>query len=229
MPDTTPSNTTKINLGCGHILPPGWVNVDGSYRAWLASRLPRIDRALTACRILPKTEFNDTIMWCNLLKKFPWADNSVDVIYMGEIMEHFTQEQGRQVLENSLRVLKPDGVLRIRVPDNARFWRNYLAEYDAIRAKPRDQQNRNHERWTHMFFREICTNPSKFGSAGYYHKWMYDDVSLIMLLEELGYHNVERMPFHDSRIDDITVIEERDDLIVECTKPTVQQAMRLAA
>ena len=47
----------KLNLGCGHVQPIGWVNVDGSRRAWVASHLWWLDRLLVACRQWRPTEF----------------------------------------------------------------------------------------------------------------------------------------------------------------------------
>jgi len=210
-------------------MPDGWVNVDGSIRAWLVSKLPWFDRMAVRLGLLPPTEFKPSLLWANLLKRFPWADGSCDALYLGEILEHFTREQGEYVLRECRRVLAPGGVIRIRVPDNARFWRNYLDEYDAQRRLPPDRQDASHERWVHMFFREICTNPKKLGSAGHYHKWMYDEVSLTRLLHELGFDEVARREFHDSAIEDIEAIEARDDLIVEAVKPSVVAKRSLAA
>jgi predicted SAM-dependent methyltransferase len=84
----------KLNLGCGPIQPPGWINVDGSNRAWLASRLPWLDRALVAAGLAESTEFGRETVHVNLLRRFPWRDHSVDAIYMGEILEHFKRQDG---------------------------------------------------------------------------------------------------------------------------------------
>ena len=59
----------------------------------------------------------------------------------------------------------------------------------------------------------------RFRSMGHFHKWMFDDVSLILELEAIGFSEVERRAFHDSRIELIQSVEARDDLIVEGVKP----------
>lgn len=209
----------KLNLGCGHVQPEGWVNVDGSRRAWFASRLSFLDRLLVRCRLWPPTEFNSKTYYANLLKRFPWRDGSVSVVYMGEILEHFTRADGLHLLRECFRILEDNGVIRIRVPDNARFWRNYLAEFDEIAAKPRQEWNDKHSRWVEMFFRDICVKPLGWGSLGHYHKWMYDEVSLIKTLESLGFIDVRRRGFLDSSIEDVKAVETRDDLTVEARKP----------
>ena len=151
--------------------------------------------------------------------RFPWGDESVDVIYMGEILEHFTRETGKRVLRECYRVLKSDGVIRIRVPDNIRFWNNYLEEYNAVAQRPRSDWNTQHSRWIEMFFRNICiSKPKPFRSFGHFHKWMYDDISLTCLLESLRFREINRMEFHQSRIPRIDKVEARDDLIVEGIK-----------
>jgi predicted SAM-dependent methyltransferase len=208
-----------LNLGCGHIAPKGWINVDGSNRAWLTSKWPWVDCALVALRIIPPTEFSGRTTYADLRRRFPWPDLSIDGIYTGEMLEHFTAEDGEKVLQECYRILKPSGVLRIRVPDNARFWKNYLDEYNAVRQRPRPQWDQNHSRWVQMFFRDICVRkPRPFQSLGHYHKWMYDEVSLILLLEKLGFRDAERMAYHESRLPEVEQVEVREDLIVEAVK-----------
>jgi predicted SAM-dependent methyltransferase len=209
----------KLNLGCGHIQPTGWVNVDGSIRAWVASRLGPLDNLLVRLRLWPPTEFNRQTRWLNLLKPLPWPDQAVDAIYLGEVLEHFTREDGKHVLAECHRVLKPGGALRVRVPDNARFWRNYLAEYDPIAAEPPSEWKNDHTRWVEMYFRDICTRRRWFGSYGHFHKWMYDDVSLVLAFRDAGFADARRRDYRDSAIDDVDRVEVRDDLIVEGTKP----------
>src|SRR5262245_32542521 len=126
----------KLNLGCGPIQPPGWENVDGSMRAWIASRRSWLDCILVGLRIWQPTEFTENTRYANLNKRFPWADSSVDCIFLGEVLEHFTREDGMRLLGECFRVLNAGGVIRVRVPDNERFWRSYLSDYDQNYRKP---------------------------------------------------------------------------------------------
>jgi predicted SAM-dependent methyltransferase len=217
-PQTGSVKALKLNLGCGPVQPPGWVNVDGSNRAWLASRLSWLDRLLVRVRLFPPTEFNRQTICVNLLRSFPWANDSVDALYMGEILEHFSRADGDKVLRECFRVLKRGGIIRIRVPDNARFWGNYVEEYRKTKALPRSDWTLDHTRWIEMFFHDICIRRPLFGSMGHFHKWMYDEISLIMEMEKIGFRNAARMAYLESRIDDIAAVEVRDDLIVEATK-----------
>ena len=209
----------KLNLGCGHVQPEGWVNVDGSRRAFFASRLWFFDRLMVLFRCWPPTEFNQKTFYANLQKRLPWQNGSVSVIYMGEVLEHFTREDGLQLLRECFRILEDGGFIRIRVPDNARFWRNYLAEYEEVFSKPRQDWTDKHSRWVEMFFRDICVKALRWRSLGHYHKWMYDEVSLIKTLETIGFTDVRRRGLFESSIPDIKEVETRDDLTVEARKP----------
>lgn len=46
--------------------------------------------------------------------KLPFADNAFDTVYIGQVLEHLTDE--RKVVDEALRVLKDDGKLIISVP-----------------------------------------------------------------------------------------------------------------
>ena len=209
----------KLNLGCGPVQPAGWINTDGSLRAWVASRLSWLDWLMVRLRIWPLTEFSRQTRFVQLHKRFPWPDNSADCVYLGEVLEHFTREDGMRLLAECFRVLKPGGVLRCRVPDNAEFWRNYLRDFDKSHSRPRSEWSLDHSRWVQMFFRDICVRRRWVGSYGHYHKWMYDEISLIRTFEQIGFVAVERRQFLDSAIPDVAAVETRDDLIVEGTKP----------
>jgi predicted SAM-dependent methyltransferase len=209
----------RLNLGCGPVQPEGWENVDGSLRAWLASRLPLIDSLLHRMGVLPTTEFNRKTTFAKLKKRLPWADASVDCVYMGELLEHFTRADGEALLRESFRILRQNGIIRLRVPDNARFWRNYLSEFDESYRRPPKEWTEHHTRWIEMFFREICVRRHWLRSYGHYHKWMYDEISLVRTLERVGFIGVERRGFLESRIPGIEGVETHADLTVEGTKP----------
>jgi len=69
-----------------------------------------------------------------------------------------------------------------------------------------------------MYFREIYTKRRWIGSMGHTHKWQFDEVQLVKLFEQQGFHPVARRSFHNSRIPDIATLERSDFLIVEGVK-----------
>ncbi|MHA4742431.1 class I SAM-dependent methyltransferase [Dyadobacter sp. MSC1_007] len=57
----------------------------------------------------------------NLLKRTDWdkyfTENSIDRILAEHVWEHLTPEEGQLAFNNCYHYLKPDGVLRVAVPD----------------------------------------------------------------------------------------------------------------
>jgi predicted SAM-dependent methyltransferase len=209
----------RLNLGCGPVQPDGWINVDGSHRARLASTLPWLDRSLTMAGLLPPTEFGPQTTVCNLQKRWPWTSGSVAAIYAGELWEHFEYPDAERLTTECFRVLRPGGVLRVCVPDGPEFWRTYLELFDRMMARPKAERSAEPLRARiDLYFREICTRRI-VGSMGHTHKWQFDEIQLVHLFECAGFTDVARMSLHDSRIPDIERVERSRFLIVEGVKP----------
>lgn len=83
----------KLHLGCGARHIPGFVHVD-------LQPAPHID-------IVGPVE------------RLPMEDASVSMIYASHVLEHFSRYDYIDVLKEWFRVLEPDGILRLAVPDFA--------------------------------------------------------------------------------------------------------------
>jgi predicted SAM-dependent methyltransferase len=94
--------TLKLNVGCGKVKLPGWVNID----------------------IEP-----DADLVIDVRKSLPFDNNSVGYIYNEHVLEHFTYEEGDKVLKEFERSLKPGGVLRIATPDLDYIIEKYSADW----------------------------------------------------------------------------------------------------
>jgi predicted SAM-dependent methyltransferase len=215
-----PSSGRKLNLGCGPVQPSGWVNIDGSRRAWLAGRFGWLDHLLVRANLLSPTEFGPMVRVHDLLKPLPFANDSVACIYSGELWEHFERPDAVRITHECHRVLAPGGVLRLCVPDGAVFWRRYLEIYDEEMAKPVGAREADRLRdHVQLYFNDIATRRIWLGSLGHTHKWQFDEVQLLQLVRDAGFAEVRRMRFHESRIPDIERVERSDFLIVEGIKP----------
>ena len=98
---------TLVNLGCGAVAHPDWVNLDLQ---------PLLDYVIPA----------------DFLGPLPFADNSVDAVYHAHVLEHLSREDGRNFLKESVRVLRPGGVLRVVIPDLEDLCRFYVDSLDRI-------------------------------------------------------------------------------------------------
>jgi predicted SAM-dependent methyltransferase len=84
----------KLHLGCGNKFIPDFIHID------------LID--------MPHIDYNSDV---SNLKMF--GESSVDLIYASHVLEHFGRFEFRRILAEWFRVLKPDGILRLAVPDFA--------------------------------------------------------------------------------------------------------------
>ena len=68
-------------------------------------------------------------------KPFPLPDNSFDYVYSEHLIEHLTYLQALNMLEESYRVLKPSGVVRIATPDLCFLLRLYQEPNKLVHEK----------------------------------------------------------------------------------------------
>lgn len=90
-----------LNLGCGRRFYPNWTNVDF-------------------------TSTGEGVIAHNLTQGIPFPDASFNVVYHSHVLEHFSIAQAETFLQECYRVLLPQGVLRVVVPDLEQIARTYL-------------------------------------------------------------------------------------------------------
>lgn len=83
----------KLHLGCGPRYIPGFVHVDA--------------------------QFSPHVNIVCLVERLPIKNSNVSLIYASHILEHFGRFEYRAVLQEWFRVLEPNGILRLSVPDFA--------------------------------------------------------------------------------------------------------------
>jgi predicted SAM-dependent methyltransferase len=145
-----------LNLGCGPNIIENFDNADvPAIRLW---RLPHIP--------------------INLFEKLPFKDNSYEGVYTEHTLEHLTPRQAMNLLNEIKRILKPNGHLRIVVPDLDIYIAN---------AYKRDERLNN-----------FLTTAESFWSLtqNWGHKNVYNYEILEALLTDLGYCNIIRQEFN---------------------------------
>ena len=81
----------KLNIGCGKKnFGEDWIHIDGSD--------------------YPHIQYKNIF-------KLEFENSTVDLIYLSHVFEYFDRDEAKVVLKEYLRVLKPNGVLRLAVPD----------------------------------------------------------------------------------------------------------------
>jgi predicted SAM-dependent methyltransferase len=221
-----------LNLGCGALFHPDWVNVD------IKSRDP-------------------LVIEHDLQTPLPFADNTFQAVYHSHVLEHLSRNQAPPFLRECVRVLAPGGVLRVAVPNLENIVRLYIKYLDQALAGD-EQAAKNHEWMTLELLDQMVRESSggaikeywqqnpmpaeelvlaragkevrnfldtfrsaaapepppqaseptdvakiaKFRQRGEIHRWMYDRFSLGQLLAKIGLREVKVCAANQSRIPD---------------------------
>jgi SAM-dependent methyltransferase len=152
----------KLHLGCGkRYFGPDWTHIDGGNHKHLHS---------------------------HDITKLPFEKDSVDLVYASHVLEYFDLEEAGEVIKEWRRVLIPDGVLRLAVPNFEVMARLYNDEY-------------------HSLYKLLGPLYGKMamGDQTIYHKTVYDLGSLSSLLVENHFWEIHEYKWEDkdhSHIDD---------------------------
>ena len=90
-----------LNLGCGNRFCQTWTNVD----------------------FISK---NSSVLKFNLVQGISFPDASFNVAYHSHLLEHFSKAKALFFIQECRRVLRPQGIIRIAVPDLEQIIRSYI-------------------------------------------------------------------------------------------------------
>ena len=76
------------------------------------------------------------MQYCDITKNLHYPDIHFDACYSSHVLEHLTKEESQQLLTECHRILKPQGVIRVVVPDLEAIVREYLRILEEISMKP---------------------------------------------------------------------------------------------
>lgn len=179
----------RINFGCGKNPTKDWLNFDNSPAIILANS-PIKYWFIKNLKLLSKEQIENInwnkknkIFFLDAKKKLPFENDSVECIYTSHMLEHLSRKETFFFINESLRVLKKEGVLRLSVPDLQIIINDY-------------KQNNNAD----AFMEKILVAPPPIETikqkillffSGYrHHQWMYDEESLFKLLKKIGFKDV---------------------------------------
>lgn len=157
----------KLHLGCGSKKLAGYVHID-------LADYPHIDHK-------------------HDVKSLPmFADNSVDLIYASHVLEYFDRccptpdgsLEVTDVLKEWRRILKPDGILRLAVPDFEKLVKLYLTYHDL--EPKRGILGPLYGHWP-------ISGTDKLVS----HKTVYDFLSLSGVLKRAGFYMIEEWDWQE--------------------------------
>jgi len=211
-----------LNLGCGSktCQNPNVLNID-----WSVSLIIRknfflkilLSKFLSKERQNNFKKLSNNIIVYDLQKGLPFENNSVDVVYHSHLLEHIDRYRVKDFLLEIFRVLKPDGVQRIVVPDLYLLCKSYVENYE--QCIKHNKIIKNHDKYVAAIL-EQAVRKEAYGSSkqnkivrmieniilgdarkrGETHQWMYDSVNLKNILKEVGFQNIKVQTYCTSDI-----------------------------
>ena len=212
-----------LNLGCGTKMNWNWNNLDFSPYARLAhhmniAKILRKVGAVSEERYQNLLEVDPSIILWDLRKGVPFNDNTFDVVYHSHLLEHIDKENAPVFLKECFRVLKPNGIIRISIPDLQSIIKRYNSAVSRLENSDMealgDHRKSTYELFDQMVRKEI-TGPEEqrfalrfieriirgnAAKVGELHRWMYDKFSLGELLLDVGFKNIQTESPSTSRI-----------------------------
>ncbi len=242
-----PQKELKINLGTNIFGIDGWVNIDGDARLLVGSNkvLKAMVKALIKAHILnvpidviltPPPNFRHI----NLLKcRLPFKSGSVSYCYTSHFIEHIPRPKAAMLMKEVHRVLKPNGMIRLVVPDLELVAKNY---YDAINGDKAaigwwkekwPEFDGPTQKFNAFFFKFAKEDVKYLGFKSPFtrllkrvfvpdmgHQWMYDFYDLKSMLSEAGFKGITRARFKVGKVPDAARLDNREDesIYVEARK-----------
>ena len=129
----------------------------------------------------------------NAERKFPYPDASFQYVFSEHLFEHLSYMGGKNMLYETYRVLKPQGIFRLTMPGLEFLVDLYLNKEDEVFEKyvewnisefaPEIARDFRSEKIPRMF---VINNFMRFWG----HKMIYDKETITLLLQKAGFKNI---------------------------------------
>src|ERR1700730_11293169 len=185
---------THAQYGCGHSAPDGWLNYDASFTL-------RVERLPVAGRFVRKNaqRFPANVIFGDIVKGLPVPEGSADGGYASHVLEHLSRASMLVALQNTYRLLRPNGIFRLIVPDLEARARRYLADLEAMQSDANDRFLRSSYLGVEADSKGLAGLASAmFGRS--MHLWMWDYPSIEAALKAAGFTSIRRCDMGDSGV-----------------------------
>jgi predicted SAM-dependent methyltransferase len=212
---------TKINIGCGKSPTLNWKNYDNSLSIKLA-KYYFLAKILNKLKLINSPQFElinfyrqNKVFFANASKSIPEPDDSVSVIYSSHMFEHLDRHEATQFLAECYRVLKPNGIIRLAIPNIEIPISEYLKNKDADVFIESTNLCQNRPRTPSEILKFLLVGNRE-------HQWMYDGKSLSKKLEASGFVDTKIQPPGQTSILDYGALNlserEHESVYVEAKK-----------
>lgn len=182
----------KLNIGCGHHVKDGWLNVD----------------------LLP----TQGAYYMNAAQPFPLADETFRFVFSEHLFEHLSYEGGKNMLHEAYRILKPGGTLRIALP-TLEFLQALLNNPEGEQEKryilwSLKQYNRKlYEDFLNSSMSDIVSFVVNMFMREWGHQMLYTHSSLKHMLKQVGFKDIQEVRINESIFEELQGLEEHGNII----------------
>lgn len=183
----------KLHIGCGANLLEGWLN----------------------------TDFNDKeeeIAFLDAGEEFPLSTESFGYVFSEHLFEHLDVDQQINMLKESLRILEPDGIMRIAMPSLEFLFELY--------SSPNTSENREYVNWYIKHSPYLSTVNKRVDDESFHycyiinnffkawgHKMIHNFDSLKSLAYQAGFSQIIETEVGKSDFSDLQNIEKHGNII----------------
>ena len=211
-----------LNLGCGTKTSSSKevINIDWSIylRIKKSPILTAISRFfLNGERLNKLNSLPNNIEVHDLSRGVPFPSDSVDAVYHSHFLEHLDRVGAKNLLVEIKRVLKPNGIHRVVIPDFENLCRQYTRHVEICENNPNESSS--HDKYLSDIIEQMIKKEA-YGTSqqppfrrfvenlilgdarrrGQIHKLMYDRINLSWLLKEVGYRKITIQRYNTSNI-----------------------------
>ena len=210
----------KLNIGCG----PGgqfegYINIDNS-PSILLGKFSTVKKILWVLKIIDKSKFIadwSGVIRCDVSKGLNYGNDTVGKIYSSHLLEHLPRDKGVIFIKECYRILKRGGVMRLVVPDLLFHAEQYVEASKALISR----EELANDRTTHDdFLNTIYGAYLKKRRYGAEHCYMYDLPTLVSILKDSGFENINKCGFKKGSDMELASFDNRpnESLHLECIK-----------
>lgn len=176
----------KLHLGCGRNYLDGWINTD------IDSKRYKLDQRL------------------DITENFPFENNTISYIFSEHVIEHISYKDGKFMLEECYRIMKPNGKIRISTPDLKFLIEFYTKDKSQLQ---KDYVNLSISHSAYDIDKYHCTDAFIINNfvRAWGHLFIYDEETLTNLFTEIGFKNINSYKICESEDKNLQNLENTED------------------